>query len=157
MSDDPHAHAAAAAFEPQNPDYRARVEQSFDKQGFMHTLGAELTRVEPGAVDIDLPFSDRHTQQHGFLHAGVVSTIVDTACGLAALTLMPADAAVLTVEFKINLLSPARGTRFTARGVVKKAGRTLMVSNGEALDETGKTIASMTATMMVVRDRGLVG
>ena len=145
------------AFEPENPSYAARVAESFDKQGFMHTLGAALTLAEPGAVEIELPFSDRISQQHGFVHAGAISAVVDTACGLAALTLMPADAAVLTVEFKINLLSPARGSRFTARGVVMKAGRTLMVCNGEAIDERGKTVASMTATMMVVRDRGLVG
>ncbi|MEM9727436.1 MAG: PaaI family thioesterase [Myxococcota bacterium] len=144
-------------FEPKNPDYEARVRQSFDKQAFMHTVGAELARIEPGEVHIALPFSESLTQQHGFLHAGAISTVVDTACGYAALTLMPEDAAVLTVEFKVNLLSPGRGERFMAHGVVLKAGRTLMVSNGELRDAEDNTVASMTATMMVVRDRGLVG
>ena len=141
----------------QNPQFRERVEASFEAQGMMHTVGAELVRTDPGEVEIALPFSEALGQQHGFLHAGAISTVVDTACGLAALSLMPEDAAVLTVEFKVNLLAPARGSRFRARGHVLKAGRTLMVTQGEALDEHDKLVTSMTATMMVVRDRGIVG
>src|SRR5215831_9241677 len=101
-----------------NVDFEARCRTSFAKQQFMNTLGAELVRLEPGEVVIELPFSSQLTQQHGFLHAGAVASIVDSACGYAALTLMPKDAAVLTVEYKINLMKPAAGTRFRATGKV---------------------------------------
>ncbi|MEM7135218.1 MAG: PaaI family thioesterase [Myxococcota bacterium] len=144
-------------FEPQHDGYASRVQTSFDKQGFMATLGARLLRVEPGWVDVSLPFSPQLTQQHGFLHAGAVAAVVDTACGLAALSLMPADAAVLTVEFKINLLAPARGDAFIARGVVKKAGRTLMVATGDVFDTDHNITAALTATLMTIQNRGLIG
>ena len=144
-------------FEPLNPAYRERVKRSFQAQAFMRTLGAELIRIDPGEVEIGLPFSNDLTQQHGFTHAGAVAAIVDTACGLAGLSLMPADAAVLTVEFKINLLAPARAEHFVARGAVQKAGRTLMVSSGQMTDTDGKAVATMTATIMVVKGRGLSG
>jgi uncharacterized protein (TIGR00369 family) len=130
-----------------------RIRGAFARQRLMTTIGASLTSVREGEVQIELPFSDALTQQHGFIHAGVVTTIVDTACGFAALTRMPADAAVLTTEFKINFMSPAKGERLSAVGRVVKAGRTLMVCLGEVFaEENGKSkqIALMTTTMMVV-------
>ena len=141
--------------EPQ-PEVVARVRQSFGRQRLMTMLGATLERVEPGEVDIRLPFRDELTQQHGFLHAGAVTSIVDSACGYAALTLMPPGAAVLTVEFKVNLLAPARGETFVARARVLRAGRTLSVCQGDVLaihDGEEKLVAVMTATLMAVRDR----
>lgn len=131
----------------------ARIEASFARQQFMATLGARLDAVRDGEVEIVLPFSAALTQQHGFIHAGAVTTIVDTACGFAALTKMPDDAAVLTTEFKVNLMSPAKGERLRAKGRVVRAGKTLMVCLGEVFAETGgqsKQVALMTATMMVV-------
>src|SRR4051812_29147506 len=124
----------------------------------MRTLGAELTVVRPGTIEIEMPFSESLTQQHGFLHAGVISTALDSACGYAAFSLMPADAAVLTIEFKINLLSPARGPLFRFEGMVVKAGRTISVVEGRAFEhEAGradeKLIATMNATVMSVRGR----
>ncbi len=124
----------------------------------MSTIGARVTHVAPGEVDVELPFRDDLTQQHGFLHAGVVAAIIDSACGYAALTLMPPDAAVLTSEYKVNLLSPAAGDAFIARGHVLKAGRTLTVTRGDAFalkDGEKKLIATMLATMMAARERGL--
>ena len=103
-------------FEPRCIDFADRVRDSFARQGAMHTLGASLGLVAPGAVDIELPWAPALTQQHGFLHAGMVSTALDSACGYAGFTLMAADAAVLTIEFKINLLAPAKGERFTWKG-----------------------------------------
>lgn len=132
-----------------------RVRATFDRMKTMETLGAELLRVEPGVVEIEFPFRAEFTQQHGFMHAGIVTTVVDTACGYAAYTLMPPDASVLTVEFKVNFLAPARGRRFRARGTVVKAGKTLSVCHGEvfALSEDGeKLIVNMSATMMTVRN-----
>lgn len=130
-----------------------RIAGSFTKQGLMHTLGAALTAVEPGRVVIRLPFSLAISQQHGFAHAGAISTITDTACGYAALTLMGEDKAVLTSEFKINLLAPALGTHFEAEGRVLRAGRRVHVVQGEAFAVQGasrKQIAVMLATMMVI-------
>jgi uncharacterized protein (TIGR00369 family) len=137
-------------------DFETRCRSSFGKQQFMSTLGAELVRLQPGEVIIELPFSSQLTQQHGFLHAGAVASIVDSACGYAALTLMPKDAAVLTVEYKINLIKPAAGTRFRATGKVLKAGRTLSVCSGSVEAQDGaqwSLIALMQATMMAVSDR----
>src|ERR1700674_4997902 len=108
-----------------HPEFAERVQRSFGRQRLMATLGATLERVSPGEVDIRLPFRDELTQQHGFLHAGAVTSVADSACGYAALTLMPPGAAVLTVEFKLNLLAPARGDAFVARARVRKAGRTV--------------------------------
>ena len=130
-----------------------RVRASFARQQFMATIGARLDAVRDGEVEIVLPFSPALAQQHGFIHAGAVTTIVDTACGFAALTKMPADAAVLTTEFKLNLMSPARGDRLRARGKVVRAGKTLIVCLGEVFAEEGgksKQVALMTATMMAV-------
>lgn len=146
------------AFTPQDPAYESRVRASFDKQRFMATIGARLTRVEPGEVDIELAPRDDLVQQHGFLHAGVLASAADSACGYAALSLMPPGAAVLSIEFKINMLAPAAGDRIVARGSVIRAGRTVTVCWGEVVSFSSageKTVATMVATMMTVRDRGL--
>src|SRR5690349_16221509 len=119
-------------FTPQDPDFEARVRRSFAAQRVMETIGARLARVAPGEVDIELSFRDDLTQQNGFLHAGIVSTILDSACGYAAFTLMPADAQVLSIEFKVNLLAPAVGERVVARARVVRAGRTISVCTADA-------------------------
>ena len=124
----------------------------------MRTMGATLTKLAPGEVHIELPFSDALTQGNGFHHAGVTTAIVDSACGFAAFSLMPADSSVLTVEFKVNLIGPAKGGRFLAVGKVIKHGRTLSVCSGEvtAYDKgQSKLIAMMQATMMQVSKQGL--
>jgi uncharacterized protein (TIGR00369 family) len=125
----------------------------------MTTIGAEMTHVTPGAVEIVLPFRADLTQQHGFLHAGIITTIVDSACGYAALSLMPPDTGVLTVEYKVNFLAPAAGERFFARGRVTKPGRTLTVCAGDIFaqqDGHERLIATMLTTMMAIRDRANV-
>lgn len=116
-----------AVFEVQDPHYAERVRESFARQGLLRHLGAELALVEPGGVEIRVPFRAELTQQHSFFHAGVSSAIGDTACGYAAYTLMPADASVLTVEFKINLLAPADGEELIARARVVRSGKTLKI------------------------------
>jgi uncharacterized protein (TIGR00369 family) len=137
--------------------FAERVRRSFERQQVMKTLGAELVHVTPGFVELALPFSQALTQQHGFLHAGVVATALDSACGYAALSLMPADAGVLTIEYKVNLLAPGKGERFSLRASVTKPGRTIMVVDGQAFAVTSegepKLIATMTGTMMVVKER----
>ena len=146
-------------FEPRDPDFENRVRSSFARQEAMRTFGATLERVAPGEVDLALRFRADLTQQHGFLHAGVVSAVVDSACGYAALSLMEPGAAVLTVEFKVQLLAPARGEQFRAHGRVVRTGRTLTVVAGEfrasAQDSAGEgeLVAMLTGTMMAVRDR----
>jgi uncharacterized protein (TIGR00369 family) len=135
------------------PKFEQRVRGSFGRQAIMTTIGATIAAVREGEVEIVLPFSDALSQQHGFIHAGVVATIADSACGYAALTMMPAEAAVLTTEFKLNLLSPAKGDRLRAIGRVVRPGRKLVVCLGEVFAEVGgqsKQVALMTATMMVV-------
>lgn len=142
--------------QPADPDYAARVEKSFAAQSIMHRLGAVLERVAPGEVDIRLPYDTALTQQHGFLHAGVVATVLDSACGYAAYSLMPADAGVLSIEFKVNMLAPAQGESLLARGRVERAGRNITVCTGEAIIEDAgatRTVVLMQATMMTVRDR----
>jgi uncharacterized protein (TIGR00369 family) len=131
----------------------ARVRASFAKQSIMTTIGASVASVKKGEVEIVLPFSDKILQQHGFIHAGAVATIADSACGYAALSVMPEDAAVLTTEFKIHLLSPAKGERIRAVGRVVRAGRKLVITMGEVFAEQGsesKQVALITASMMVV-------
>src|SRR6187549_2372077 len=115
---------AADRFAPPDPALAERVRASFGQQGAMHTMGATLAEVAPGRVVIALPWQQGLTQQHGFLHAGMVATALDSACGYAASTLMPADAGVLTIEYKINLLAPAQGEHFRMEGAVLKPGRT---------------------------------
>lgn len=134
----------------------ARIEASFAKQSFMATLGATLVRVAPGEVEIALPVSAHLCQQHGFVHAGAVSSIADSAAGYAALTTMPAGAGVLTAEFKINLLAPAAGERLIAKGRVVKAGRTLTLAMAEVFAEANgasKLCALLTATLMTIAGR----
>ena len=138
------------------PEAEARVRESFARQRFMETLRARLTHVAPGEVDIEIPFGEHLTQQHGFLHAGAVAGAADSACGYAALSLVEDEAAVLTVEFKINLLQPAAGERFVARGRVVRAGRTLTVCRADvvAVSDAGEVhVAAVTATIMAVRGR----
>ncbi len=137
-------------------DADARVRSSFARQGLMRTLGARLESIATGAVEISLRPDPAISQQHGFVHAGAVTAIADSAAGYAALTLMPAGTGVLSTEFKINLLAPAVGDRIVARGRVVKAGRTLTVAQSEVFAVTGgteKLIALLTATMMAVEDR----
>ncbi|HEX2094104.1 MAG TPA: PaaI family thioesterase [Longimicrobiaceae bacterium] len=148
-------------FQPQDPGYEARVRESFARQRAMATLGARLARVAPGEVEIELPFREDLTQQHGFLHAGIVTAVLDSACGYAAFTLMPADAAVLSIEFKTNLLAPARGELLVASGRVVRAGRTVTVCQADARMLEGgraKHVATLVGTMMTVQGReGLAG
>ena len=118
-------------FQPQDPAFESRIRESFVRQKVMGLIGAVLTRVEPGRVEIELPFRDDLTQQHGFFHAGIVGTIADSAGGYAAYTLMPAGSSVLSVEYKINLLAPADGERLVASGRVVRPGRTLTVCDLE--------------------------
>jgi uncharacterized protein (TIGR00369 family) len=147
-------------FTPQDPDFEPRVRRSFAAQQVMETIGARLARVAPGEVDIELPFRDDLTQQDGFLHAGIVSTVLDSACGYAAFTLMPADAQVLSIEFKVNLLAPAVGERVMARARVVRAGRTISVCTADAFalrDGAERHVSTMTATLMTVMGRENAG
>ncbi len=133
------------------PNFEERVRASFAQQALMKTIGAGITRVSSGEVVIELPFREDLTQQHGFVHAGVITAIVDSACGYAALSLMPSDSGVLTVEYKANFLSPAKGSAFIATGRVVKPGRTLTVCSGEVVAVDGaneKIVTIMLATMM---------
>jgi uncharacterized protein (TIGR00369 family) len=143
-------------FDPRDPAYEARVRASFARQRAMHTIGARIVRVEPGEVELTLPFRDDLTQQHGFLHAGIITTLVDSACGYAALSLMDNESAVLSVEYKVNLLAPAIGDRVRAVGRVIKPGRTLLVCTGDVIAVAGDRethVSAMQATMMAVRGR----
>ena len=146
----------SAQFSPKDPRYVERVQRSFAKQGAMQTLGARLERVAPGEVDIGFDWAPALTQQHGFVHAGMLSTALDSACGYSGFTLMPDDAAVLTIEFKINLLAPARGESFRFEGRVLKPGRTVTVCEGKAFALSGsneKLVAAMSCTLMCVQGR----
>ena len=142
-------------------DALLRVRESFALQGAMHTLGAQITHLEVGAVDISFDWAQGLTQQHGFIHAGVLSAALDSACGYAGFSLMPQDAGVLTIEFKSNLLAPAKGQRFRCEGRVLKPGRTIVVAEGRAYaTDNGqeKLCATMQCTLMAVQGReGIVG
>jgi uncharacterized protein (TIGR00369 family) len=135
------------SYEAQDPGYESRVRRSFSEQKVMALIGARLLIVEPGVVEIDVPMRDDLTQQDGFMHAGIVTTVLDSACGYAAYTLMPADSTVLSVEFKVNLLAPATGDFITARAEVKRSGKTLTVCTADAVAD-GKICATMLATMI---------
>ncbi len=143
--------------QPLDPQFEQRVRASFARQQAMTLIGAEMTEVTPGRTTIVLPFRATLTQQHGFVHAGIVTAIVDSACGYAALSLMPLEAGVLTIEYKVNLINPAAGARFVACGQVVKPGRTIVVCTGEVravrTDGSELAVAIMQATMMVVRER----
>jgi uncharacterized protein (TIGR00369 family) len=140
-----------------DPDtVEARIRQSFARQGAMETLGAELSRISQGVVEIELPFDPKLTQQHGFLHAGVISAALDTACSYAAYTVVEPEVSLLTIEFKVNLMSPGRGERFLFRGEITKPGSNIIVADGRGYaltDGPAKLIASMTSTLMVIRGR----
>jgi uncharacterized protein (TIGR00369 family) len=146
----------ATSFVPQCVDYAGRVRASFARQGAMGTLGASLAAIAPGYCAIALAPSAAVSQQDGYVHAGVVAAIADSAGGYAGFTLFPEDASVLTVEFKLNLLAPARGSRLVAEGFVVKPGRTLAITRGEVHAEDGATrtlVALMQQTLMVMRPR----
>jgi uncharacterized protein (TIGR00369 family) len=141
-------------FEPRDAEFEARVRASFARQRAMETLGARLVRVAPGEVEIELAFREDLTQQHGYLHAGVVAAVVDSACGYAALSLAEPGAEVLSVEFKLNLLAPSAGDSFSARARVLRAGRNITVCAGDVYARRAgaeKLVATMLATMMTVR------
>jgi uncharacterized protein (TIGR00369 family) len=143
-------------FEPKNPDFRADATATFDAQPAMRTLGMSIVRLEPGEVDLAMAYSPDLTQQHGFMHAGIITAGLDNACGMAAFTLMPKGVAILTVEFKINLLAPAKGERFLFRATVIKPGRTLTVCEARAFAEqqgVENLVASMTGTLMAHEPR----
>ena len=134
---------------PADPNFVTRIRASFGRQKAMDLIGASLTVVEPGRVEVALPFRDDLTQQKGFIHGGIIGMIADTACGYAAFSLMPADCSLVTVEYKINILAPARGS-LVARGEVIRPGRTLTVTRGEVYAQDGKHVASMQQTLMML-------
>lgn len=141
---------------PKNPGYEARVRQSFAAQRAMAHIGATLEVVQPGFVEIHLPWRTKLTQQHGVIHGGIVSLVVDSACGFAALSLFPPGASVLAVEYKINFLAPARGSKLIGRGWVRKYGRTLTVCVGEAYVlnvGSEKLVASVLETLIQIHGR----
>jgi len=143
-------------FDVCNPEFEARVRDSFARQRAMATIGARLLEVEAGEVGIELPYREDLTQQHDFIHGGIVGMIADNACGYAAFTLMPADATVVTVEYKLNLLSPAEGERLIARGRVVKPGRTLVIAEARvsALQQGRECqIAVCLATLMTLHGK----
>jgi len=143
-------------FEPSNPLFATEVRDSSARQTVMTTIGAELVSVVPGAVQISLPYRADLTQQNGYLHAGIVTTIADSACGYAAYTLMPPNSAVLSVEFKVNLLRPAKGEEFLAIAEVLKPGRTLTVVRADVFANPKSErvlVATMLGTMMCLISR----
>jgi uncharacterized protein (TIGR00369 family) len=131
-----------------NPAFADEIRSSFAKQTIMGLIGGELTRIEPGVVEITLPYRADLTQQHGYVHAGIVTTIADSACGYAAYTLMPPDSDVLAVEFKVNLLRPAKGEIFVARAEVIKPGKTLTVVRADVVAMEGAEQSTLVATML---------
>jgi uncharacterized protein (TIGR00369 family) len=142
-------------FEPKYPNYQEKIKKSFADQAAMKTIGASIEAIGAGEIEIEFPYQSSLTQQNGFIHAGIVSTVLDSACGYAAFSLMPEDASVLTIEFKINLLSPAKGDRFRGYGKVKKAGRTISVAEAELYafsDQGRKLVATMVGTLMAINN-----
>ena len=145
-----------SVFTPQDPDYIHKVKDSFQRQNAMATIGTRIEKLEPGLVELAFEYDASLTQQHGFIHAGIVSTVMDSACGYAGFSLMPENTAVLTIEFKVNLLAPAQGESFVAIGKVKKPGRTITVADGELYairDGQRKLVATMTGTLMTIANR----
>jgi uncharacterized protein (TIGR00369 family) len=134
---------------PADPHFARRVRDSFGRQKAMALIGASLAAVEPGYVEVALPWRDDLTQQKGYIHGGIIGMIADTACGYCAFSLMPADCSLVTVEYKINILSPARGS-LVAKGQVVKPGRTLTVARAEVYSEDGKHVATMQQTLMML-------
>jgi uncharacterized protein (TIGR00369 family) len=143
-------------FEPKDPNFAERVRASFGRQKVMATLGITIDELRAGEIVLRMPYHPLYTQQHGFMHAGIISTALDSSCGYAAYSLMSDDAAVLTVEFKTNLLAPAEGEFFIFRGHVIKPGRTLTICDSQAFairNGSEKLIATMTGTLMALYDR----
>jgi len=143
-------------FQARDENYVQKVRQSFARQKAMRTIGIEIDSLEAGRIVLVMNFAERFTQQHGFIHGGIITTALDSACGYAALSLMDREAAVLTVEFKTSFIAPARGNRFVIEGQVVKPGRNLTFTEAQAWAITGShknLVASMSATMMSVRDR----
>ncbi len=143
-------------FEPRDPDFESKVRESFGKQTAMQTLGAVMGRVQPGEVEIEMPYRADLAQQHGFIHGGIVTAIVDSACGYAAFSLSAPESAVLTVEYKVNFVAPAKGDRLLARGEVVRPGASVTVCKGEVLAYDGgeeRLVASMLTTMMLMPNR----
>ena len=143
-------------FEPKNPDYRTVAAATFARQQAMRTLRISIARLDPGEVDLSMPYASEFTQQNGFVHAGIITAGLDTACGIAAFTLMPEGSDILTVEFKTNLLAPAKGERFAFRAHVIRPGRTLTVCEARAFAESGGVetlVATMTGTLMALPRR----
>src|SRR3954447_4356975 len=144
------------SFQPKNPDYRAVATDTFERQRAMRTLGISIARMAPGEGDLAMGYAPEFTQQNGFVHAGIITAGLDTACGIAAFTLMPAGSDILTVEFKTNLLAPAMGTRFAFRATVVKPGRTLTICEARAYaerDGAEHLVATMTGTLMALPRR----
>ena len=148
---------ARPVFEPHDPEFEKKVRDSFDRQSAMHTIGGRIDSVEPGRVVLEMPFSSSLTQQHGFIHAGIITTMLDSSAGYAAFSLMPPEAAVLTIEFKTSLIAPAKGELFRFAGQVIKPGRTITFCESTAFavepGQPDRKIASMTTTMMTVTGR----
>jgi uncharacterized protein (TIGR00369 family) len=136
---------------PADPAFAARCRESFARQKAMALIGAELTVVEPGYVELALPFREDLTQQKGFIHGGILGMIADTACGYSAFSLMPADCSLVTVEYKMNILTPGRGS-LVAKGQVVKPGRTLTIARAEVYADDGKHVATMLQTLMMLAD-----
>ncbi len=144
------------AFEPNDPGFRDRVSASFARQTAMASLGVTIVRLDAGEIELAMPYNAAFTQQHGFIHAGIIATALDSACGHAAFSLVPAEAAILTVEFKTSLLAPAKGELFTFRSWVVKPGRTITFCEAEAFAHDGgasKRIATMSGSLMAMFDR----
>lgn len=144
-------------FKAIDPNYETRVRSCFEQQGVMKTIGASLVKLAPGEVVVEFSYDRSLTQQNGYIHAGVLTTIVDSACGFAAYTLMPADSEVLTIEYKINFMSPAKGETFKGIGKVVKSGRTITVCSGDVVaveDGKEKVVATMQATMICLTHPG---
>jgi len=144
-------HAQRSPFQPKDPAFAARVRASFARQKAMDLVGARLTVVEPGYTEITLPYRPELTQQKAYVHGGILGMIADSACGYAAYSLMPATSSLVTVEYKINILAPARGD-LVARGQVIRPGRTLTVARGEIFTADGTHVASMQQTLMMLAD-----
>jgi uncharacterized protein (TIGR00369 family) len=144
-------------FEARDVNYQQRVRASFDRQKAMRSLAVTIDRLEPGEICLRMPYNSAFTQQHGYVHAGIISTALDSACGYAAFSLMAPDAEVVTVEFKTNLLAPATAEHFVFRASVVKPGKTLTVCNAQAFASSRgveeRLIATMTATLMALVDR----
>ena len=145
-----------ARFEPRDPDFEAKVRSSFSRQTAMQSFGAVIGKVRPGEVEIEMPYRADLAQQYGYIHGGVVTAIIDSACGYAALSLSVPDTEVLTMEYKVNFVAPAKGERLLARGKVVRSGATVNVCKGEVVAYEGgeeKLVAVMLSTLMLMPNR----